>query len=214
MKVLLVEDDPVLGESLVEYMRKEGVDVEWILDERDLFDVSVAEKFDVIVLDLILRFKRGEDILKEIRDKGIGTPVLVLTAKSKIEDKEMCFTLGADDYLTKPFEPKELLLRLKALSRRRLAEEVVRIGDAEILVNAKLIKVNGKEVKLSKTAWKLLELLLKNRGKVVSTETILNCIWEDKPVGSEIVRAYIKELRKVLPKDAIETYKGIGYRLL
>jgi len=214
MRVLLIEDDPVLGESLVEYLNREGINVEWIQDERKLFDLNMMEKFDVVILDLILKFRRGEDILKGIRHKGISTPVLVLTAKSRLEDKEVCFNLGADDYLTKPFEPKELLLRLKALSRRRIPGEVVRIGNAEVLIDAKLIRVEGKEVKLSKTAWELLELLIKNRGRVVSTETILSCIWGDKPVGSEVVRAYIKELRKVLPKGAIETYKGIGYRLV
>lgn len=214
MRVLLVEDDLMLGESLKEYLEKEGISVEWIQDEREILDVTVMDKFDVVILDLILRFRAGEDILRDIRNKGVDVPVLVLTAKSRIEDKEICFNLGADDYLTKPFEPKELLCRIKALARRRLKDTVVKIGNAEICLGARIVKVSGKEVKLSKTAWELLSLLLKNRGKVVSTETILNCIWGDKPVGSEVVRAYIKELRKVLPRDAIETHKGIGYRLV
>ena len=214
MRVLLVEDDLMLGESLKEYLEKEGISVEWIQDEREILDVTVMDKFDVVILDLILRFRAGEDILRDIRNKGVDVPVLVLTAKSRIEDKEICFNLGADDYLTKPFEPKELLCRIKALARRRLKDTVVKIGNAEICLGARIVKVSGKEVKLSKTAWELLSLLLKNRGKVVSTDTILNCIWGDKPVGSEVVRAYIKELRKVLPRDAIETHKGIGYRLV
>ncbi len=214
MRVLLVEDDLVLGESIREYLEREGLEVEWIQDERSIETVAFFDRFDVVVLDLILRFRAGEDILREMREKGVEVPVLVLTAKSRLEDKELCFNLGADDYLTKPFEPKELLFRIRALARRRVREGVVRIGDAEIDLEAKVVKVGGKEVKLSRTAWELLTLLLKNKGKVVPTETILDCVWGDKPVGSEVVRAYIKELRKVLPKDAIETHKGIGYRLV
>ncbi len=214
MKVLLIEDDPELGESLKEYLERSGFEVKWVQDDRELTDVSVVLGFDVVVLDLILKFSEGEEILESIRKGGIRTPVLVLTAKRTLRDKEVCFNLGADDYLTKPFEPKELILRLKAVTRRSTSDDITRIGDVEVNLSGRILKKEGKEIKLSKTAWELLSLLIKNRGKVVSTETILNCIWGDKPVGSDVVRAYIKEIRKVLPKDSIETHKGVGYRLV
>ncbi len=214
MKVLLIEDDPILGESLKEYLEREGFEVKWIWDDRELEDPSYVLAFDAVVLDLILKFRSGEDILKEFREKGIDTPVLILTAKRSIDDKEVCFNLGADDYLTKPFEPKELVLRIKALVRRKGTPERITIGDVEIDLKGKVLRRGRSELKLSKTAWELLELLIRNRGRVVSTQVILNCIWGDKPVGDEIVRAYIKELRKVLPKESIETRKGIGYRLI
>ncbi len=214
MRVLLIEDDPILGESLKEYLEREGFEVKWIWDDRELEDPSYVLAFDAVVLDLILKFRSGEDILKEFREKGIDTPVLILTAKRSIDDKEVCFNLGADDYLTKPFEPKELVLRIKALVRRKGTPERITIGDVEIDLKGKVLRRGRSELKLSKTAWELLELLIRNRGRVVSTQVILNCIWGDKPVGDEIVRAYIKELRKVLPKESIETRKGIGYRLI
>ncbi|WP_457638809.1 response regulator transcription factor [Persephonella sp.] len=213
MRVLLVEDDPILGESLQEYLEEQGIQTHWIKDERQLEEIFNFEQYDVIVLDLILKYRKGEDILKELRLKGVKTPVIILTAKSDIRDKEVCFNLGADDYLTKPFNTKELLLRIQALAKRRHIDETVKIGDVEINLTGKVLKKKGKEVKISKTAWELLSFLIKNRGSVVETERILNHVWGDKPVGDEIVRTYIKELRKILPKDAIKTYKGRGYKL-
>ncbi len=213
MRVLLIEDDPILGESVREFLELKGCEVEWFRDGDELPDVRVAEGFDAVVLDLILGLRSGEDILAEMRRRGVKTPVLVLTAKRTLTDKETCFNLGADDYLTKPFEPEELVLRLRALVRRYHPEERVVLGDVEIDPEGRSLRRGNEELKLSRTAWELLLLLLRNRGRVVTTETILNCIWGDKPVGSDVVRAYIKELRKVLPPETIKTYKGVGYKL-
>ncbi len=213
MKVLLIEDDKALGESLVEYLQLKQIDVFWLSDERRLPNLLNVYEFDVIVIDLILSYSKGEDLITYIRQRGIKAPILILTAKSSIEDKEECFLRGADDYLTKPFEPKELLLRLNALSRRKLLDTVVEIGDVEINLDAKTICKSGQEIKLSKTAWELLELFIKNRGRVVSHDTILNYVWGGKVVGDDVIRTYIKELRKILPKDAIQNFKGRGYKL-
>ena len=213
MHILLVEDDHILGESVKEYLEENGIEVEWIEDDREIENVFDFDRYDVIVLDLILKYQRGEDILRNLRLKGVKTPIIILTAKDTIKDKETCFNYGADDYLTKPFSPKELLLRLKALSKRKHIETVFKIGDVEIDIDRQTVHKNGKEVKMSKTMWELLYLLLKNRGSVVSNERILNYVWGTKPVGDEIIRTYIKELRKILPKDSIKTYKGRGYKL-
>ena len=209
----MIEDDPILGESLEEYLKDNGIEVHWIQDDREIEYIYNFDQYDVIVLDLMLKYKKGEDILRELRGKNINTPVLILTAKSNIKDKEICFNLGADDYLTKPFNPKELLLRINALTKRKHIDETLKIGDVEINLSSKTLTKKGKEIKLSKTAWELLYYLIRNRGSVVETERILNHVWGDKPVGDEIVRTYIKELRKILPKNAIKTYKGRGYKL-
>ncbi|WP_456402010.1 response regulator transcription factor [Persephonella sp.] len=213
MHILLVEDDPLLGETVEEYLSENNIQVKWIQDDRDLDYIYDFSQFDVIVLDLMLKYRKGEDILKTLRNNGVDVPILILTAKSDIKDKETCFNLGADDYLTKPFDPKELLLRLKALSKRKHKEYCVKIGDITIDIDNQMVYKKGEEVKISKTAWELLYLLVKNRGSIVPTERILNYVWGDKPVGDEIVRTYIKELRKILPKDSIITYKGRGYKL-
>jgi len=213
MKVLLVEDDFTLGESLKEYLELNNIEVDWIYDDRELENIFSFDKYDVIILDLMLKYSNGEQILQNLRNKGISTPVLILTAKSSLKDKEICFNFGADDYLTKPFESKELLLRLKALNKRQHVGNTVRIGDLTINLDAQTVYKNGKEIKLSKKSWELLNLLIKNRGNVVNTQRIVNYVWGDKPVGDEIVRTYIKELRKILPSNSIETYKGRGYKL-
>ncbi len=214
MKVLFIEDDPILGESVKDFLEINGVETVWILDDRKVFEIENFSEFDVIVLDLMLRFNKGEDILKNLRIQGVKTPILVLTAKSDIKDKETCFNLGADDYLTKPFNPKELILRLQALARRREINPIITIGDVKIDLNKKMVFKKGKEIKLTKKEWDLLVLLIQNRGSIVGTDEILNTVWKDKLVGDEVVRAYIKELRKFLPKDSIKTYKGRGYMLV
>lgn len=213
MKVLLVEDDKVLGESLEEYFRLNRIEILWLQDERKLPHVLKVYSFDVIVLDLMLNFSRGEDLITFIRSQGFRIPILVLTAKKDFENKEDCFLRGADDYLTKPFEPKELLLRTQALSKRRQIDSFIQIGDTTINIDSRVILKNNQEIKISKTAWDLVTLLVKRRGEIVDTETILNYVWAGKAVGDEVVRTYIKELRKILPPESITTYKGRGYKL-
>ncbi len=213
MKVLLVEDDRLLGEALKEYLSAEGLTVDWIEDSREFFDLLEVSRYDVIVLDLMMPHISGEELLKRLREKGDTTPVLILTAKGRIEDKERCFSLGADDYLTKPFEPKELLLRIKALHRRVIRRERVRLGPVEVDLEAGRVWVDGKEVSLTRKDWLLFKYLVENRGRYVSTEELLNYVWGDEAVGDEVVRAHIKNLRKVLPEGFIVSQKGRGYKV-
>ena len=211
MRVILVEDDPILGESIKEFLEENGLSVKWLQDERNIYYEDLGS-YDVIILDLMLRFSKGEDIIVDIRRRA-DTPILILTAKRELKDKEVCFERGADDYLTKPFEPKELLLRLKAVSRRKPLHRILKLGNVTLDLDSEILYVDGREVKLSKTAWELLSFLARHRGEVVHKERIMNNVWGDKAVGDEVLRAYIKELRKVLPKGLIETYRGRGYRL-
>lgn len=213
MKVLIIEDDFYLGQSLKDYFQLEGIEVDIVEDDKEVKDTLSVNEYDVILLDLMLKHLKGEDILLWIREQGIHTPIIVVTAKTRIEDKERCYELGADDYITKPFMPKELLLKVKALANRVHLPEIHRIGNIEIDLKNKTVTKDGQAIKLSKTAWNLLYYLLKKRGEVVSTESIMNYVWGGKAVGDEVVRSYIKELRKILPPDSIETFKGRGYRL-
>jgi DNA-binding response OmpR family regulator len=213
MKVLLVEDDRLLGGSLKEYLEAEGLVVDWLYDSREFFDLLEVSTYDVIVLDLMMPHVSGEELLKRLREKGDKTPVLILTAKGRLEDKERCFSLGADDYLTKPFEPKELLLRIKALHRRLVRDTRLRLGAVEMDLEGERVWVDGKELRLSKKEWLMLKYLVENRGRFVSSEELLNYVWGDQPVGDEVVRAHIKNLRKLLPEGFIQSMKGRGYRI-
>ncbi len=213
MKVLLVEDDRLLGESLREYLQAGGFWVDWLYDPREVMDLLETSSYDVVVIDLIMPYIRGEELIRAIREKDKETPILVLTAKQRIEDKRTCFELGADDYLTKPFELEELTLRLRALYRRKHPQDVVVIDGVEVCFSKETVKVGDRIIPLSKKDWLVLKLLVENRGRFVSQKEILDYVWGDEPVGEEVVRAHIKNLRKFLPEGFIKTIKGRGYRV-
>jgi len=214
MKVLLVEDDRELAESLVDYLARHGIEVDWLEDDRVVEDRLKFYSYDAMILDLMLRYRKGEEILKGLRTIGVDIPVLVLTAKRRIDDKEVCFDLGADDYLTKPFDPKELVLRLRVLHRREKKAQMVDINGFKMDIDKQILyDGEGREVSLSNRMKDVLYLLAKNKGRLVPKEQILSYVWGDEIVNEEIVRAYIKALRKMLPDGSIETVKGRGYRL-
>ncbi len=213
MRVLLIEDDTHLGDALKRYLEKEGHNCNWIDDDREVFLVLNSEAFDIVVLDLILKFTNGEGILKKIKEK-YDLPVIVLTAKIEIRDKEICFNLGADDYITKPFHPKELILRINSVCRRYYGKEVVRVKDIEIDLEKKTVKKNELLIDLTNKDWQLLELLVRNRGKLVSNNMILNYVWPYTDTDENSIRAYVKRLRKILGGELIKNVKGRGYTFL
>ncbi|MGC9061609.1 response regulator transcription factor [Calditerrivibrio sp.] len=210
MRVLIIEDDILLAESLKEYLEVNNFEAEVLSYPEEIYSV---EHFDIILLDLMLKDKKGEYILKEIRKKRLDLPIIVITAKNDMESKEICFEHGADDYIVKPFDPKELLLRIKALTKRIYCCENLRIDNVLIDFSGKKLYVDDLEVHLSRIEWELLCLLAQNRGKLVTMDKILSYIWGDKVVGTESIRTYIKNLRKALPDNFIVTYKGRGYKL-
>lgn len=210
--ILLIEDDQAVAESLIEFLELNEFTVTWFSDERKVADLNL-NSFDLLVLDLILEHTPGEEILKEIRSKGIDIPALIITAKQKIRDKETCFHIGADDYLTKPFNPRELIIRLQALLKRSYPSQRSCIGDVEVDLTARRVIKSGQEIALTRRTWDLLRLLLTERGKLVGKQKIMDTVWSDAVVGDDVLRTYIKELRKILPVDSIETHKGHGYRL-
>ena len=209
IKVLLVEDDTYLGEAVKNYLENNDFKCDWVEDDRDLFLYLNSALYDVIVLDLILKFFKGEDLLKKIKAK-YDIPVIILTAKGNIEDKEVCFNLGADDYITKPFNPKELILRINSVLKRHVSK-TIRLGELLVDLTRKRINRNKDELYLTKKEWDIFEFLLNNKGKVVSVNDILSYVWQDEDVSEESVRTYIKRLRHLLGKDIIKNLKGRGY---
>ncbi|MFN3787622.1 MAG: response regulator transcription factor [Sulfurihydrogenibium azorense] len=218
MKVLLVEDNIGLNASLKEILELNGYIVDGAFDADEALNFLQNSFYDVIILDVMLPDIDGFTLLKLIREKGIKTPVIMLTAKNQLRDKVKGLELGADDYITKPFEVEELLARIKAVARRSSVEksDVVKIDDLEVDLSSRKVKKDGKEIDLTPKLFCILEQLVRNRGKIVTYEMLYGKCWEITEVPSnETLRANIKLLRKLIDpeKKIIKTISGVGYRI-
>ena len=225
-RILLVEDEPGLVMTLTDRLSKEGYDVESAGNGNSALEKSRAN-FDLIVLDIMLPYSSGLEVCQELRRRGVKTPVLMLTAKSQVLDKVIGLKLGADDYLTKPFEMIELLARLEALLRRSAAADPVRaLGETfqfgEILVNFRTTEVfrAGQPLKLSAREFKLLRYFIRNVGTTLSREELLNAVWGyEAMVFTRTVDVHVAWLRqKIEPNPRqpryIHTVHGHGYRFV
>ncbi len=217
MKVLIVEDNVDLNKSLKEILELQGYLVESAFEGEEALDYILSGEYDLIILDILLPKLDGYEVCKIIREKGIKTPVLMLTAKGTIQDKVKGLDIGADDYLVKPFDIDELLARIRALIRRNSSDksDKVKIGNLEIDFNTREVRKGGKKIIVPPKLFCILEQLVRNRGKVVTYETLMNKCWDitDYPTR-ENVRANIKLLRKVLgEKDLITNIVGVGYKI-
>lgn len=226
MKVLLVEDERGLILTLTDRFRSEGFDVDVAVDGKAGFEKALGGGYDVIILDVMLPKKNGYDVCRDLRQKGIGTPVLMLTAKGETIDKVLGLKLGADDYLTKPFEVIELLARIEALMRRSPAPTNGRSHDAirfgEITIDFKRAEVTrgNDPIDLSAMEFKLLQHLIENRGIVHSRDQLLDAVWGyDAMPSTRTVDVHIAWLRQKLesnPKHPhfIQTVHGMGYKFV
>jgi two-component system alkaline phosphatase synthesis response regulator PhoP len=226
MKILLVEDEPGLILTLTDRFKSEGYDVVSAADGDAALKIATAEKFDLIVLDVMLPKKNGYDVCRDLRQQGNSTPILMLTAKGETIDKVLGLKLGADDYLTKPFEVIELLARIEALMRRSPATANGR-GDASFAFGDVSIDFKRAEVlraaaplDLSAMEFKLLQFLIENRGTVHSRDALLDAVWGyDAMPTTRTVDVHIAWLRQKLepnPKHPqyIQTVHGLGYKFV
>jgi len=222
MKILLIEDEKSLSKLIKEALEKNLFTVETALNGEDGSYLAINQEFDLIILDILLPGKNGWTILKEIRMTKISTPVLVLTALCEIESRVEGLNKGADDYLPKPFDLRELIARIQALLRRSKNDdsrtEILRCEDLELNMTIRTVTRQGKKIELTKKEYQLLEYLLLNKGKVVSKREIEEHIWNDEEeLWSDPVRSHIKNLRKKIDssfrKKIIHTQRGIGYVL-
>jgi DNA-binding response OmpR family regulator len=206
-KVLIIEDDRALLETTAAYLESEGFEVRTAAEGDQGLMTASEGKSDLIVLDLVLPGKSGLEICKILRDKGIGTPIIMLTGKKKDEiDRVMGLELGADDYLLKPFSQRELLARIKAVIRRSQPEpkELVEysFGDVRINFKKKIASRGNKEIYLTAKEYDLLRLLISHEGEVVSRDTMLNEVWGyDKYPTTRTVDTFIHSLRRKIEKD-------------
>ncbi len=221
-RILLVEDEPGLVITLGDRLRSEGYHVESAADGETGLNMAASGTFDLLVLDLMLPRKNGIDVCRDLRQRGIPTPILMLTARGQTVDKVVGLKIGADDYMTKPFEMPELLARVEALLRRAPppgAGEVHQLGAIRVDLRRTQVTRHGKPVALSAKEFQLLRYLVENRGATVSRETLLSEVWGYGGVtSSRTVDVHIAWLRQKLEDDPrqpqwILTVHGLGYRL-
>lgn len=223
MKILLVEDEEGLIITLTDRLQSEGFEVRSATDGDAGLALAQAESFDLIILDVMLPKKNGYDVCRDLRRKNVETPILMLTAKGETIDKVLGLKLGADDYLTKPFEVIELLARVEALLRRapntsQTSPESFRFGDVSIDFSRAEIAKNGETVELSAMEFKLLQFLIEHRGKVHSRNDLLDEVWGyDAMPSTRTVDVHIAWLRQKLESNPkypqfIQTVHGLGYK--
>lgn len=217
MRILYVEDEKYLADAVIHMLKKADIAVDWADDGEKGLDMSVDPIYDAIVLDIMLPKLSGLDILKAIRDRGIKTPVIMLSALSEVEDKIKGLTMGADDYLSKPFKTSELIARLNALNRRPPLREDNEIHFEDICYNVSNRTLNN--IPLTEKEAKIIEILIKNPGTVQKKEYFLAKIWGSENVADDnYVEVYMSYLRKKLKnlksKCQIKTIRNLGYKLI
>lgn len=220
MKILVVEDNEDLANSIKRGLEKEGYSVELAFDGDTGLDMALTESYDCIVLDVLLPGVDGFEFVRTLRDSNIHTPVLMLTALDSVDDKITGLRNGADDYLTKPFDFRELLARIQSLIRRShlLRGEVLKFKEMELNSKTRKVAIKGVELRLSKREFDLLELFMRDPNIVFSREEILERVWgNEKETRSNVVDVYVLYLRSKLKPFGydryLETVPGIGYRL-
>ena len=219
---MIAEEEEKLADALVQIFAKNKITADAFGNGIDALDNALTGIYDVIVLDIMMPGMNGIEVLRKIRAEGMDTPVLMFTAKDEISDKVKGLDSGADDYLTKPFATEELLARVRALGRRSSAaivnSDVITCGDLSLDTAAYELSCGKNSLKLGLKEFSIMELLIKNSGRVLSKETLITKIWGyDSDAEYNNVEVYISFLRKKLDfiksNAAIKTVRGVGYTL-
>lgn len=220
MKILVVEDEQKIADFLIEGLVEQNHQVDYAADGQQGAQLAIKNQYDVILLDVIIPVMSGVELCKLIKSNTPDTPVLMLTALGTTEDKLTGFDAGADDYLVKPFEFKELLARIKAMTRRAQHAEqpknMLKIADLVLDLDKKIAFRSEKMISLTAKEFSLLEFLMRNKGKVFSRLDIVEKVWDlNFDTGTNIVEVYVNILRKKVDKDfstkLIHTRVGLGY---
>ncbi len=216
MRLLLIEDDPMIGKSIRDGLRREGYSVDWVRDGWAGEQSVKTQDYDMLILDLGLPRKDGLAVLSTLRSSGKIIPVLIITARSEIDDRVTGLDAGADDYLVKPFSMPELSARVRALLRRSFgrAGTTLHAGELELNPQTREVRLEGKSVALSQRELALLEHLMQRPGAIVSKTSLEGSIYAwGEEVESNTIEVHISNLRKKLGADRIITIRGVGYRM-
>jgi DNA-binding response OmpR family regulator len=217
MKILLMEDDIGLSDIISEYLEDNDFDIDLVYDGEEALDRAYESNYDLYIFDVNVPAIKGFDLLKILRDKGDSTPTIFVTSLNDIEDVSKGFESGADDYLKKPFELAELLLRIKNIQKRSFTQKrstIIQIDkDITFNIESELLQTVQGSVSLPQKELKLLKHFLKHPNEIVTFESLYEVLWDyDETPSSESLRAHIKNLRKHLTKDMIHNLRGLGYR--
>lgn len=220
MRLLLVEDNRRLNEALRKALTEDGYAVDAAFDGVEAEELASFTPYDVIVLDVMLPKRDGIQVCRSLRDRRNNTPILMLTARDGLDDRVLGLDSGADDYLVKPFEIKELRARLRALARRRTDDRasILKVADLSLDPASHQVIRGDRTLELTAKEYALLEYLLRNRGRVVAREMILGHLWDyGTTTASNVVEVHMRRLRTKVddpfPVKLIETVRGAGYRL-
>lgn len=220
MNVLIVEDDPTIGKSLSKGLTEAGHLCVWVKNGSNGLEQSLSQRFDAIVLDLLLPEVPGLEVLRQIRASGVRTPVLLLTALGAVDDRVTGLQAGADDYLAKPFAFPELLARLEAVCRRTAdrPSPFLTVGDLELDLTRRRVKKGTEDIDLTPTELSILEMLMRHAGQVVTRKMLCEHLWDTDWEGTtNVIEVHINRIRKKLNQEGnpsiIQTVRGRGYAL-
>lgn len=220
MNVLVVEDDPVIGKSLNKGLSEAGHNSVWVKDGKQGLEQALSQRFEAIVLDLLLPGVSGLEVLRKVRAAGVRTPVLLLTALGAVEERVAGLKSGADDYIVKPFAFPELMARLEAVCRRTVDRPplIMEAGGIRLDLTTRRVQKGDHEIDLTPTEFSILELLMRHAGQVVTRKMLCEHLWETDWEGTtNVIEVHINRIRKKLDRDGvsstIQTVRGRGYAL-
>lgn len=223
-KILIIEDEPKVALAISNSFRENGYETQIAYDGAVGAHLATSEPFDVIILDLNLPYLNGFEICRKVRNSNLHIPIIMLTALGSVENKMNGFDIGADDYVVKPFDLRELEARVKVFLRRAgqadqsPQNDVLRVADLVMDIDSKIVTRNGKNINLTAKEFQLLELFIRNKGRVLSKADIVEKVWDlNFDSGTNVVEVYVNFLRKKIDKDfepkLIHTRQGLGYVL-
>lgn len=221
MRILLAEDEVSLSKALKVILERNNYSVDQVYDGEEALSFLSADNYDCLILDLMMPKVDGITVLKTMRKEGNMLPVIILTAKSEVDDKVLGLDSGADDYLTKPFNSRELLARIRAITRSKENNEgdsILKLGNTILMRDTFILKTDSGETRLQSKEFQILELLMQNKNKLISTERLMEKIWGfDSEAEINVVWVYISNLRKKLASlDSnveIKATRNAGYTL-